>query len=91
MSETGKRKLETIAAPFGRVVQLEEVDLVSGIRLLQATIRDGQRSTVVDLDAPAAAQWGAAMRAWADAELARLDSPVGAADETAPWPARRDA
>jgi hypothetical protein len=84
MSEAGKRRLETIAAPFGRVVLLEQVDLVSGIRLLQVTIRDGQRSLALDLDAAAAAQWGAAMRAWADAEAARLDSPVGAADWRAP-------
>ncbi|MGD0561852.1 MAG: hypothetical protein ABSA66_02080 [Roseiarcus sp.] len=68
MTEAGKRRRETIQAPYGRVIRLDEVDFESGMRLLRVTIREGARFTILDLDAPTAAQWGRAMSDWAQGE-----------------------
>lgn len=64
MSEVGKRRIGTIAAPYGREVRLDEVLFESGMRLLRVTIREGHRFTILDLDSAAAAQWSAAMGEW---------------------------
>lgn len=64
MSETGKRRIETIAAPYGREVRLDEVQFESGMRLLRVTIREGHRFTILDIDAATAAQWSSAMKEW---------------------------
>ena len=56
MTET---RLDTITAPYGREVRLDEVPFESGMRLLRITIREGRRFTVLDLDAESAAQVGA--------------------------------
>jgi hypothetical protein len=63
-----RTRLETIAAPFGREVRLDEVTFESGMRLLRITIREGRRFTVVDLDAASAAQWARTMAEWSDRE-----------------------
>ena len=61
-----RTQLETIAAPYGREVRLEDVPFESGMRLLRVTIREGRRFTVLDLDADSAARWGRAMIWWCD-------------------------
>ncbi len=71
MTAADKRRRETIQAPYGRVIRLEEVDFESGMRLLRVTIREGARFTILDLDAPTAALWGRAMSDWAQGEGAR--------------------
>ncbi len=71
MTAADKRRRETIQAPYGRVIRLEEVDFESGMRLLRVTIREGARFTILDLDAPTAALWGRAMSDWAQGESAQ--------------------
>jgi hypothetical protein len=34
------------------------------MRMLRITVREGRRFTIFDLDAPAAAHWGAALTNW---------------------------
>jgi hypothetical protein len=65
VSEAGKRRRETIQAPYGRLIRLDEVDFEGGMRLLRVTIREGARFTILDLDAATATQWGRAMCDWA--------------------------
>jgi hypothetical protein len=65
---TVRRSRETIQAPYGRVIRLDEVDFESGMRLLRVTIREGGRYTILDLDAATAAQWGRTMSDWAEGE-----------------------
>ncbi len=77
MTEAGHRKRETIQAPYGRVIRLDEVDFESGMRLLRVTIREGGRFTILDLDATAAAQWGQAMCDWAQGSGAPPAAAVG--------------
>ncbi|MGO9358858.1 MAG: DUF6967 family protein [Xanthobacteraceae bacterium] len=64
MSETAKTRVETIAAPYGREIRIDEVAFESGMCLLRVTIREGRRFTILDLDADTAAQWGRAMTDW---------------------------
>ncbi|MGO9007484.1 MAG: DUF6967 family protein [Beijerinckiaceae bacterium] len=70
MSETGKTRRETISAPYGREIRLDEVEFESGMRLLRVTIREGHRFTILDLDAATATQWGRAMSDWAESRSA---------------------
>ena len=65
MTEASKTRLETISAPYGREIRLDEVEFESGMRLLRVTIREGSRFTILDLDPATATQWGGAMNAWA--------------------------
>ena len=65
MNGDTKTRLETIAAPYGREVRLEDVSFESGMRLMRVTIREGRRITILDVDAPTAALWGKTMSAWA--------------------------
>ncbi len=64
---SGKTRLDTIAAPYGREIWLTEVDFESGMRLLRITIREGARYTILDLDAATAGRWAQAMGDWAAA------------------------
>lgn len=66
MNEERKQRLETISAPYGREVRLDEVVFESGMRLMRITIREGRRFTIMDIDAPTAASWGRVMAAWAE-------------------------
>ena len=77
MSEAGKRRRETIQAPYGRVIRLDEVEFEGGMRLLRVTIREGARFTILDLDASATAQWGRAMCDWAQGANAPPTSGAG--------------
>ena len=70
-----KERLETLTAPYGREVRLDDVRFDSGMRLLRVTIREGSRITVLDLDAPTALAWAKTMTEWA--------GNVGDADEKA--------
>jgi hypothetical protein len=66
VSEETRTRLETITAPFGREVRLEDVEFESGMRLMRVTIREGQRFTILDIDAHTAAYWSDAMKRWAE-------------------------
>ena len=65
MTGESKQRLETITAPYGREVRLEDVRFESGMKLLRITIREGRRITTLDIDAQTAAAWSEAMARWA--------------------------
>lgn len=71
MAGEEKERLETLIAPFGREVRLDEVRFESGMRLLRITIREGRRITVLDVDAETALAWAQAMRLWGEREKQR--------------------
>ena len=58
--------LERFAAPYGREVELLDVLYESGMRLLRVRIREGNRFTILELDASTAGLWGRAMSAWSE-------------------------
>ena len=66
-----KERLETLIAPFGREVRLDEVRFESGMRLMRVTIREGRRITVLDVDADTALAWAKVMQHWGEREKAR--------------------
>ncbi len=61
-----RERLETLIAPYGREVRLDEVQFESGLQLLRVTIREGKRITVLDVDAPTALAWAKTMTQWAE-------------------------
>jgi hypothetical protein len=62
-----KERLETLVAPYGREVRLDDVRFESGMRLLRVTIREGMRITALDIDAETALAWAKTMTEWAEA------------------------
>ena len=66
MTSETVEELQNFGAPYGRQIKLENVTFDSGMQLLRVTIREGRRFTILDIDANAATQWGAAMVAWAE-------------------------
>ncbi|MGO9543516.1 MAG: DUF6967 family protein [Rhodomicrobium sp.] len=71
MAEEEKERLETLIAPFGREVRLEEVRFESGMRLLRVTIKEGRRITILDIDAKTALAWAKVMNLWGERETER--------------------
>ncbi len=71
MAEEEKKRLETLIAPFGREVRLDEVRFESGMQLLRVTIREGRRITILDVDAETALAWARVMKLWGERETER--------------------
>lgn len=65
-SDETKERLADIKAPYRREVRLEDVRFESGMRLMRITIREGQRFTIMDIDAATAKTWGETMTRWAE-------------------------
>ena len=65
MTEPERTKLETIQAPYGRELRMEELRYETGMRILRVTIREGRRFTTLDLDPERAREVAAALGAWA--------------------------
>ncbi len=65
MAGETKERLETLSAPYGREVRLDDVRFESGMRLLRVTIREGMRITVLDIDPATALAWARTMKDWA--------------------------
>lgn len=74
MSEIGRKRLATIAAPYRREVKLDEVAFEGGMTLLRTVIREGHRITQLDIDTATAETWGTALLAWARGELSGPDA-----------------
>jgi hypothetical protein len=55
------------AAPFGQQVQLQDVKMENGVRMMRVRIRERSRFTVFDIDPATASAWGRAMADWAAA------------------------
>ncbi len=66
MHDETKERLETLTAPYGREVRLDDVRFESGMRLLRVTIREGMRITVLDVDRSTALAWAKTMAQWAE-------------------------
>ena len=58
--------LDKFTAPYGREVKLENIDYENGARVLRIHIREGNRFTVMDINAETASRWGAVMNSWAE-------------------------
>ncbi len=71
MADEVKERLETLIAPFGREVRLDEVRFESGMRLLRITVREGRRITQLDIDANTALAWADVMKRWGVREKER--------------------
>ncbi len=71
MDAEEKERLETLIAPFGREVRLDEVRFESGLKLLRVTIREGKRITQLDVDAQTALAWAKVMKLWGERETER--------------------
>ncbi len=54
-----------LAAPYGKELELQQVQYDNGFTMLRLRIREGRRFTIVDLDPGTAAQWAAVMGEWA--------------------------
>lgn len=52
-------------APWGRVIQLQEVEFTGGTEMLRLRIREGRRITDLELTPDIAAQLGQKLAAWA--------------------------
>lgn len=65
MTEPERLKLDTIQAPFGREIRMEELRYESGMRIVRMTIREGRRFTTLDLDPDRARQLANALDGWA--------------------------
>jgi hypothetical protein len=61
-----KERLETLTAPYGREIRLDDVRFESGMRLLRVTIREGMRITALDVDPATALAWAKTMTQWAE-------------------------
>jgi hypothetical protein len=66
-----KERLETLVAPFGREIRIDEVRFESGMRLLRLTVREGKRFTQLDIDAKTAHAWADVMKQWAGRQQER--------------------
>lgn len=63
----------------GQQIELQQVDFAAGgMSFLRVRIREGKRFTVFDVDPDTAAEWAAAMQAWAQSARSparREDAP----------------
>ena len=58
-------RLDQFPAPYGKEVTLENVAYENGMRVLRVHIREGNRFTVMDIDANTASKLGATLTSWA--------------------------
>lgn len=65
MTEPVRTRRDTLLAPYGREIRLDDLAFESGMRLLRVTIREGRRFTTLDLDPQRAREWAQAMSGWA--------------------------
>lgn len=57
--------LDEFAAPWGREIRLQEVEITGGLVMLRVRIREGRRFTNLELGAPEAEHLGRLLLAWA--------------------------
>lgn len=66
MSDHTRTGIETIKAPYGREIRLEEIAYETGMKLMRLTIREGARYTILEIDSKTAQVWGQALLRWAE-------------------------
>lgn len=79
MSGEDTASVAEINAPFGQRIELLDVALEDGVRMMRVRIRERSRFTVFDIDPVTARAWGRALAGWADATgtLDAADGPDG--------------
>jgi hypothetical protein len=65
VSDHTRTAIETITAPYGREIRLDEIAYETGMKLMRLTIREGSRYTILEIDSRTAQAWGQAMLGWA--------------------------
>jgi len=58
-------ELDEFAAPWGRAIRLQEVEITGGLVMLRVRIQEGRRFTDLELGAPEAEHLGRLLLAWA--------------------------
>lgn len=66
MSEHTRTAIETIQAPYGREIRLDDIAYETGMKLMRLTIREGSRYTILEIDSKTAQVWGQALLRWAE-------------------------
>jgi len=79
MSEPTRTTIAALKAPFGQEIELQDVEMEDGVKLMCVRIRERSRFTVFEIDPATADNWGRAMREWAQATGALM--PEGANDD----------
>lgn len=64
MSIDSAMTLGRIDAPFGKSIELQNVEYTEGMALLRVRIREGKRFTIIELDPDSARQWLTLMGDW---------------------------
>jgi hypothetical protein len=70
MNDPAITDIERIDAPYRRQILLQDVTHESGMKVMRVRIREGNRFTIIDIDAPTARIWGECMLAWSAANAA---------------------
>ncbi len=65
MNEEKVTELDQFDLPYGRKVNLKNVEYENGMRLLRLTFRENRRFTILDIDADRAECLGLALSNWA--------------------------
>ena len=65
-----KAEFGALGAPWGKTLEMREIEYDGGLTMLQVRIREGRRITILDLDTGAATRLGDALAAWAASQSA---------------------
>ena len=60
-----KAEVGALGVPWGKSLELREIEYDGGLTMLQVRVREGRRITILDLDAGAAVRLADALSAWA--------------------------
>ena len=55
-------KLDAFDAPWGKQVELQNVEFEGGLSMLRMRMREGRRFTIIDLDKATAEKWGQSLK-----------------------------
>ncbi len=66
VSEHTRTPIETLAAPYGREIRLDEIAYETGMTMMRVTIREGARYTILEIDPATARRWAEVLGAWAN-------------------------
>lgn len=66
MNKEEQNFIEEFAAPYNRIVKMENITHESGMQMLRLHIREGRRFTIMDLDKETAIKMGKLLLTWAE-------------------------
>ncbi len=67
MSNQGQEQISDLSdyeLPFGRTINLKEVEYETGLKMLRLTIKEGRRFTVIEIDQQSAKSLGNDFLSW---------------------------